>query len=119
MNTTHTPTRQTLRIAGVFIALYAAIFVVNLILGVIPNLIMRWLNFSADLRAYLGSTSTYGLSLLAYLLLPVLALKYALREKTLPRFFSPFTKDWHQIMLGLLLVAGVLSIFFFAMTQLI
>lgn len=118
MNTSQSPFRQTLRIAGIFIALYAAIFVVNLILGVIPNFVMRWLNFSPDLRAYLGSTFTYGLRLLAYLLLPALALKYALREKTLPHFFSPLAKDWRQVMLGLLLVAGVLILFFFAMTQL-
>ncbi len=118
MNTSQSPFRQTLRIAGVFIALYAAIFVVNLILGVIPNFFMRWSNFSPDLRAYLGSTFTYGLRLLAYLLFPALALKYALREKALPRFFSPLAKDWRQVILGLLLVAGVLSIFFLAMTQL-
>ena len=117
MNISRSSLRQTLRIVGVFIALYASIFVVNLILGIIPNQAMRWLNFSPDLRAYLGSTFTYGLRLMAYLLLPALALKYALREKALPRFFSPLHKDWRQVMLGLLLVAGVLSIFFFAMTQ--
>ncbi|MBN1371437.1 MAG: CPBP family intramembrane metalloprotease [Anaerolineaceae bacterium] len=118
MNTSPSPFRQTLRIAGVFIALYAVIFIVNLTLGVIPNLAMRWLNFSPDLRAYLGSTSTYGLRLLAYLLLPALALKVALREKTLPRFFSPLRKDWRQLLFGLALVAAVLGPFFFAMTQL-
>ena len=118
MNTSQSPFRQTLRIAGIFIALYAAIFTVNLILGVIPNFVMRWLNFSPDLRAYLGSTFTYGLRLLAYLLLPALALKVALREKTLPRFFSPLRKDWRQLLFGLALVAAVLSLFFFAMTQL-
>ncbi len=118
MKTSPTPIQQALRIVAVFIGLYAAIFVVNLILGVIPNQVMKWLNFSPDLRTYLGSTLTYGLRLMAYLLLPALALRYALRLKERPRFFSSLRKGGGQVLAGILLVASVLGLTFILMTRL-
>lgn len=118
METQQTQLRQILRIVGGFTVLYIAVMVVNLVLGVIPNQIMKWLQVSENVRAYLGSTFSYGLRLAAYVLLPALALQRALQLNTLPVFFPAFQKNWKDILFGFLLISGLLSAFFLIETRL-
>jgi membrane protease YdiL (CAAX protease family) len=104
--------RLTLRILGGFILLYAAILVVNLILGVCPNLLMKWMGASSNFRAYLGSTVSYGLRLVAYIVLPALALRKVSGIDPRLTFFPVRGDRWKDLLFGVLLVTGVLVVFF-------
>jgi membrane protease YdiL (CAAX protease family) len=109
------PTRSKrfpLCILGGFILLYAAILVVNLIMGVGPNLLMKWLGVSSDFRAYLGNTFSYSLRLVAYIVLPALALRDVSGMDPRPTFFPLRNNCWRDLLFGFLLVAGVLAVFF-------
>jgi hypothetical protein len=108
-----TPSKpSSLRILGGFLLLYFAILVVNLVLGVGPNLLMKWMAVSANLRAYLGNTVTYGLRLLAYIVLPALALQKISGLEPRSTFFPIRGHRWKDLLFGFLLVAGVLVVFF-------
>ncbi len=96
-------------ILGIFILLYAATFIVNLILGVGPNLLMKWLDVSANVRTYAGSTFAYGLRLAAYIVLPALALRKVLGVSPWPVFFPPLGKFWKDLLFGFVLVAAALA----------
>lgn len=106
------PKRFALRILGGFVLLYAAILLVNLVLGVGPNLLMRWMGASANFRAYIGNTLTYGLRIIAYIVLPALALKRITGIDPRRAFFPIRLNPWKDMLFGFLLVAGVLALFF-------
>jgi membrane protease YdiL (CAAX protease family) len=104
--------RQILSILAGFIVLYTAILMVNLILGVGPNLLMKSLSAAPAVRAYAGSTVSCGLRLAAYILLSALAIRKVLGTNPWPVFF-PFRKNiWKDILFGLVLVSGILGVFF-------
>jgi len=48
--------RQGLRVLGAFVAVYLAVYVVTLVLGVGPNMLMRGLGVGDDARILIGST---------------------------------------------------------------
>ncbi len=95
-----------------FIMLYAAVYLVRLTLGVVPNLVMKHFGASLDFRAFIGSTLNYGLGAVACILLPALALRRVLRLDPWPRFFPVQRHWWRHLWSGLLLVAVVLWVFF-------
>lgn len=100
--------RLGLRVLAGFILLYAAIFFINMVMGVGPNLLMKWLDVSPNFRAFAGSTFSYGVRIAALLLLPPLALKKVLGIDPWPLFF-PFRKGWWKgPVFGLLLVGAIL-----------
>lgn len=82
---------------GYFGLVFFLCWIVNLILGVIPNWIMTQLEFSDGFRAYLGSTLTYGLRLAAVIVLSAWALRKTVggnpRELLLPG------RDWWKNLL--------------------
>jgi membrane protease YdiL (CAAX protease family) len=97
-----------------FIVLYAAIWIVRVIMGVGPNMLMKWLGASPDFRAYIGSTLNYGVGILSYLLFPALALRKVLGIDPRPILF-PLRKSWWQdLLFSLLLISSVLTLFFIA-----
>ncbi len=102
-----------LRVLLGFVLLYIAIFAVNLIMGVGPNLLMKWLGVSPNICAFVGSTFSYGVRIAALCVLPPLALHKVLRISPWPIFF-PFHRDWWKdLLFGFLLGTVVLSAFFF------
>jgi hypothetical protein len=59
-----------LRVLLGFVLLYIAIFAVNLIMGIGPNLLLRWLGVSPNIRAFVGSTFSYRVRIAALCVLP-------------------------------------------------
>ena len=109
--------RLGLRVLAGFILLYAAIFFINVVMGVGPNLLMKWLEVSSNFRAFAGSTFSYGIRIAALLLLPPLALKKVLGIDPWPLFF-PFHKGWWKgPLFGLFLVGAILSVTFLIETR--
>jgi membrane protease YdiL (CAAX protease family) len=106
--------RLGLRVLIGFVILYMAIFIVNLVVGVGPNLLMRWLDVSPNVRAFAGSTFSYAVRIAAVCILPALALKIVLGMDPWSTFF-PFRNDWWKdLLFGFLLVAVILyGLFFF------
>ena len=97
-----------------FIIFYAAIWIVRVIMGVGPNLLMKWLGASPGFRAYVGSTLNYGIGIVSYILFPALALRMVLGIDPRSALF-PLQKGWWQdLLFGLLLITGVLTLFFIA-----
>ncbi len=70
--------RLGLRVLGYFVLIFVLYWIINLILGVIPNWLMKQLGFSDDMRTYLGSTLTYGLRLITVIALSAWALRKAI-----------------------------------------
>lgn len=101
--------KSLLTILGIFILLYAGIFAVNLVLGVGPNLLMKSLEISPNVRTYVGTTLTYGLRLAAYIVLPALALRRVLGKNPGPIFFPAPAKSWKDMLGGLGLVSIALG----------
>jgi len=94
------------------IVLYAAVFAVRLVMGVIPNILMRLLGATPDFRAYVGSTMNYGVGIVSYIMFTALAMRKVLHIDWKSIFF-PFHKGWWKdLLIGLLIVGGVLSAFF-------
>ena len=92
--------------------LYTALWVIRVIMGVGPNLLLKYLDASPNVRAYLGSTLNYGVGIAAYLLLPAMALRAVLRLRA-PKEFFPFHHGWWKDLLFGFVVEGlVLSLLF-------
>jgi len=92
--------------------LYTALWVIRVIMGVGPNLLLKYLDASPNVRAYLGSTLNYGVGIAAYLLLPAIALRAVLRLRA-PKAFFPFNHGWWKDLLFGFVVEGlVLSLLF-------
>jgi membrane protease YdiL (CAAX protease family) len=95
-----------------FIILYAAVWIVRLIMGVVPNMLMRWFGATPDFRAFIGSTLNYGVGIISYILFSALALRKVLGVDPRPILF-PFRKGWWKdLLFGFALVTVVLSAFF-------
>lgn len=118
MSTQHTHPKQVFRILSGFVGLYTAILIVNLILGVGPNLLEKWLDVSPDVRAYIWNTLTYGGRLAAYILFPLLALRKVPGVNAWQNFFPAAKSHWKDMLFGFLLVTVVLGGFFLAETRL-
>ena len=102
-----------LRVVIGFILLYAAVFFVNLVMGVVPNLLMRWLDVSPNVRAFVGGTFSYGVRIMAVCALPPLVLQKVLGIDPWSIFFPVRKGWWKELLSGILLVTAVLSAFFF------
>ena len=95
-----------------FIVLYTAVWIVRVIMGVGPNMLMRWLGASSNFRAYVGSTLNYGVGIISYLVFSAFALRKVLGIDPKPIFF-PFRKGWWQdLLFGFVLITTVLTLFF-------
>jgi membrane protease YdiL (CAAX protease family) len=95
-----------------FIILYCAIWIIRVIMGVGPNLLLKWLGASANVRAYIGSTLNYGVGIVSYILLPAVALRKVLNIDPW-RILFPLQKTWlKDLLFGFLLVTAVLLAFF-------
>ena len=97
-----------------FVVLYAVIWVTRVIMGVVPNLLMRGLGASPDFRAYIGSTLNYGVGIAAYILLPALALQKLLGINPRSALFPKHKGWWKDLLYGFLLITSILTLFFFA-----
>ena len=95
-----------------FIVLYAAVWIVRVIMGVGPNMLMKWLGASPNFRAYVGSTLNYGVGIVSYILFSAWALRKVLGID--PRLiFYPRRKGWWQdLLFGFLIVTTILTLFF-------
>ena len=78
-----------------FAVLYVVIWITRVIMGVVPNLLTRWLGASPDFRAYIGSTLNYGVGMAAYVLLPALALQKVLGIDPRSALFPKY-KGWRE-----------------------
>ncbi|MBN1452305.1 MAG: CPBP family intramembrane metalloprotease [Anaerolineales bacterium] len=95
-----------------FIVLYVTIWIVRVIMGVVPNMLMRWLGATPNFRAFIGSTLNHGVGIVFYIVFPALALRKVLGIDPRPIFF-PIRKGWWQdLLFGFLLVATILALFF-------
>jgi len=104
--------RLSISVLGGFIVLFLAITLANAILGIGPNLLMKWLGASENVQAYLGKTLAYGLRLLAYLVFPALALKMVLRTNPWPGFFPLQRSAGKEVLTSVLVISVVLSALF-------
>jgi membrane protease YdiL (CAAX protease family) len=95
-----------------FVLLYAAIWIVRVIMGVGPNLLMRWLDVTPGFRAYVGSTLNYGVGIASYIVFPALALQKLLHIDPRAIFFPLRRGWWKDLLFGFLLISAVLSLFF-------
>jgi len=106
-----------LRVLVGFVVLYVAVYAIRVIMGVGPNLLMKYFGASAGFRAFIGSTLNYGVGIVSYILFTAIALRRVLHVDPWPRLF-PFRKGWwQQLVGGFLLVAAVLSLFFITETS--
>ena len=95
-----------------FILLYAAVWIIRVIMGVSPNLLMKWAGASPDFRAYIGSTLNYGVGILSYIVLSAVALRKILNIDPSQILF-PLRKDWWKdLLFGFVLVSVVIASFF-------
>ncbi len=104
--------RALFRVCLVFIILYAVVWVIRVIMGIGPNLLMRALGASPDFRAYIGSTLNYGVGIVSYLWLTAIALRKVSAGNPWDNLY-PFQKGWWQdLLFGILVVALILTCFF-------
>jgi len=95
-----------------FIVLYAAIWIVRAIMGVGPNMLMRWLEATPNFRAFVGSTLNYGVGIVSYIVFPALALRKVLGIDPRPIFFPLRKGWWKDLLFGFLLITTILAFFF-------
>jgi membrane protease YdiL (CAAX protease family) len=95
-----------------FIVLYAAVWIVRVIMGVGPNMLMKWLGATPNFRAYVGSTLNYGVGIISYILFPALALRKVLGIDPRLIFFPRHKSWWQDLLFGFLLVTTILTLFF-------
>jgi hypothetical protein len=95
-----------------FIVLFAAVWIIRLIMGVGPNLFMRSIGASENFRAYIGSTLNYGVGIVSYIILTAVTLRKILNID--PRhILFPIQKNWWKdLLFGFVLVALILGSFF-------
>lgn len=62
-------------VLGGFVALFVAVWVVNVAFGVGVTWIMRWLQVTPNVRVFVGSTLSYGGRLAATVLFSALAVR--------------------------------------------
>jgi membrane protease YdiL (CAAX protease family) len=86
---------------------------VRVIMGVGPNLLMRWLEVTPNFRAFVGSTLNYGVGIAAYIVFPAFAVRKVLRIDPWSIFFPLRNGWWKDVLFGFLLSTIVLSLFFF------
>ena len=101
-----------LHVLSGFALLYAAVWVSRVIMGVSPNLFMRWLGATPNFRAYVGSTFNYGVGIAVYIIFPALALQKWLRIDPRPIFFPVQKGWWKDLVYGFVWVTAVLSTLF-------
>jgi membrane protease YdiL (CAAX protease family) len=94
------------------VILYTAIWIIRVIMGVGPNLLMRWLGAAPNFRAYVGSTLNYGVGIASYVVLPAIALRKVLGINPWPIFFPAHKGWWKDLLYGFLLVTVILALFF-------
>jgi len=104
--------RLSISVLGGFIVLFLAISLANAILGIGPNLLMKWIGASENVQAYLGRTLAYGLRLLAYIIFPALALKMVVRINPWPVFFPLQRSALKDVLTGILVILATLSALF-------
>jgi hypothetical protein len=105
-------TRLGLRVLGGFVALFVAVWVVNVAFGVGVNLVMRWLQGTPNVRVFVGSTLSYGGRLVATVLLSALAVRRLLGWSPRKVMFASRSGWWKDLLVGFLLVAGVMLLLF-------
>lgn len=103
-----------LRVLLSFVVLYTAIWITRVIMGVGPNLLMRWLGASPDFRAYMGATLNYGVGIAAFIILPALAMRKVLGVDPQQALFPKYGSWWKDLLYGFLLVTIILALFFLA-----
>lgn len=95
-----------------FIILYATVWIIRLFMGVGPNLFLKWIGATPNIRAYVGSTLNYGVGIASYIILSAITFRKILSINPWPVLF-PFHKGWWKdLVLGFLLVTIVLTLFF-------
>jgi membrane protease YdiL (CAAX protease family) len=98
-------------IAG-FVALFVSVWIVNAVFGVGVNWVMRWLQFTPNVRVFFGSTLSYGGRLAVIVLLSALAVRKLLRLSPRKVMFSSRSGWWKDLLVGFLLAAGVMLLVF-------
>ena len=73
--------RLILRVLAGLVVLYGSIWLIRVIMGVGPNLLMRQLGASPNIRAFIGSTLNYGIGIASYIMLPALALRWLVAKE--------------------------------------
>ena len=95
-----------------FIVLYAAVWIVRVIMGVGPNMLMKWLGASLNFRAYVGSTLNYGVGIVSYIVFSAVALRKVLGIDPRPIFYPRRKGWWQDLLFGFLIISAVLTFFF-------
>ncbi len=70
------------RVLGGFVLLDAAIYLTRLVMGVGPNLLMRYLGAFPDFRVFVGATLNYGVGITSCILFPAIAVQHVLHIDT-------------------------------------
>ncbi|MGD2147406.1 MAG: hypothetical protein PVH41_11990 [Anaerolineae bacterium] len=110
--TSRTGHRLGLRVLIVYAGLFAAVWLVTLVLGVGVNQVMRWLGASPNVRIFLGSKLSRGGMLAAGVWLSALALRWATGLRAGEAMFSRGPGWWKDLTFGLLLSTGIMLTIF-------
>jgi hypothetical protein len=104
--------RLGLRVLGVFVFLYLAVWATTLVLGVGPNMLLRTLGVAERRRILIGSTVSRSGALVVTVVLSVWALRRVTGLDTWEAMF-PLRPGWQRdLLFGLGLAAGVMGLLF-------
>jgi membrane protease YdiL (CAAX protease family) len=110
--------RLGLRVLAYFLLIFVAYWMVNAVLGVGPNWLMKQLQVSPNLWTFVGATLSYAARLVAVLLLPAWALKRVLGLDPWAAMIPTRGGWWKDLIFGWALGAGImLALFAFEVSQ--
>ena len=104
--------RLGLRVLGVFVLLYLAVWATTLVLGVGPNMMMRGLGFPDNLRVLIGSTSSRAGVLVATVVLSAWALHKVTGLDARAVMFSRDRGQLRNLLAGVSLAAITMLVLF-------
>lgn len=100
------------RVLGYFILVYLAVWLLNILLGVGPNFIMRQFGVSENVHTFIGSTITYMLRLLGTIGISAWGLKRVLDINPWQTMFPTQKGWWRDLLFGFFLTSAVMVLLF-------
>lgn len=103
-----------LAVVGYFVIIFALLYLVNILVGVVPNFVMRYFGASENFRVFLGSTFGYSVRIIASIFLTSWVIRRVLKLDPKKLMYPVFPGWWKDILFGIGLVFIItLSIFAF------
>jgi membrane protease YdiL (CAAX protease family) len=97
-------------VIGYFILLFLFVYIVNVLVGVLPNFAMRHFGASESFRVFVGSTFGYGVRIAASVVLSFWVVRRVLKLDAKNLMFPTFRGWWMDIVFGIGLVFLILAL---------